>query len=175
MPLIYTKNNAGEFVCPHCGVTKTRQNTMYYHMRKHETELPHKCTSCPMQFIQRQSLELHIQAKHSASVQIIAPPKTLREALQARTEVAAITARPIFKCPSECCSFSALSKGNCRIHYFRVHYATDSNSYFDKSKTSCTLCLSEFSSSTHFYYHIGPCMKTNATIILEKEVLDKLL
>ena len=154
MPMSYIRNATGEFVCPTCGVTKARQNTMYYHMKSHATELPHKCTECPMQFIQKKSLELHIHAKHTPDTPLKAgPPKTLGEALKQRI------AMQTFACPFPNCKFTALSKGNCRIHIFRMHYATESNIYLEDS--SCILCDVEFNSLTHYYYHIGPCMQSN--------------
>jgi hypothetical protein len=168
MPMNYIRNATGEFVCPECGVTKARQNTMYYHMKSHATELPHKCAECPMQFLQKKSLELHVQAKHTPAPTLKAgPPKTLGEALKRRA------ALPTFACPFPDCKFTALSKGNCRIHIFRVHYGTESNIYLEDN--ACALCDTTFNSTTHYYYHIGPCMMSHTDHTFANNIIEKFI
>ncbi len=95
-----------------------------------------------------------MQAKHATAPLKAGPPKTLAEAMKQRS-LAEVT----HCCPFSGCDFKALSKGNCRIHIFRVHYATESHSYFEDD--ACTLCDTQFNSSTHYYYHIGPCMRAH--------------
>ena len=50
----YLKNDMGHFVCPNCGITKERQNTMHYHMKRC-TGNGHKCAHCDSEFIQQHS------------------------------------------------------------------------------------------------------------------------
>lgn len=121
-----------------------------------------------MQFIQKKSLELHIHAKHTPDAPPKAgPPKTLGEALKQRS------AMQTFACPFPNCKFTALSKGNCRIHIFRMHYATESNIYLEDN--SCALCETSFNSTTHYYYHIGPCMITHTRHSFDTPLIEKFI
>ena len=70
MPITYHKNSDGDFVCPHCGVIKKRQNSMHYHMKKHMDDLQHVCKLCKKGFLQKQTLDLHIRSKHPELLEI---------------------------------------------------------------------------------------------------------
>jgi hypothetical protein len=137
MTLTYIKNDEGLFVCPDCGITKKNQNTMHYHMKKHKEELTHTCKDCKKGFLQKQTLELHIRSKH--------PGKETSKK---------------FNCTYHNCEFSALTKGNCIIHYIRVHFQDEMNSIMMKDGKiyTCTNCDTEYSSSCAFYYHCKDCM-----------------
>ena len=148
MPFTYIKNDNGEFVCPHpgCGVIKKNQNTMHYHMKKHEEQLNHICKTCKKGFLQKQTLDLHIRAKH---------PELLKDT---NTEKK-------FKCPFDDCDFAALTKGNCIIHCLRVHFQDEINNIMVKDEETkmiyCNECNKEFSSSCGFYYHCKACIEFN--------------
>jgi hypothetical protein len=122
-----------------------------------------------MKFLQKKSLELHIQAKHTTTPPT-GRPKTLGEALKQR---AAVAASYQYTCPFPDCNFKALSKGNCRIHIFRIHYSSQSQSYMDDN--SCKLCNITFNSPTHYYYHIGPCMLAHTDHIFDEDGVEKYL
>ena len=68
MLFTYTKNEHGQFICPDCGAIKNRQNSMHYHMKKHQEELNHICKCCKKGFLQKQTLDLHIRSKHPEMV-----------------------------------------------------------------------------------------------------------
>ncbi len=144
MPYTYTKNENGEFVCPDCGVVKKNQNTMHYHMKKHEEDLSHICKVCKKGFLQKQTLDLHIRSKH---------PETIKNPSNNEKK---------FKCPFDNCEFAALTKGNCIIHCLRVHFQDEINNIMAKDEETktiyCSECEKEFSSSCAFYYHCKGCM-----------------
>ena len=134
--LTYTRNEEGLFVCPDCGATKKNQSTMHYHMKKHEEKLNHACKVCKKEFLQKQTLDLHMRSKH--------PDSDTKK----------------FKCTHDNCDFTSLTKGNCIIHYLRVHYQNEINEIMlkDGNTFSCIQCENEFSSSSSFYYHCKDCI-----------------
>lgn len=138
MTLKYTKNDEGLFVCPDCGVTKKNQNTMHYHMKKHEEQLTHTCKDCKKGFLQKQTLDLHIRSKHPER------KETCKK----------------FNCTYDNCEFAALTKGNCIIHYIRVHFQDEIDAIMVKDGKiyTCTHCDTEYSSSCAFYYHCKDCL-----------------
>jgi hypothetical protein len=146
MPLKYTKDEDGNFVCPHpgCGFTKRNQSTLHYHMKKHEEQLDHICKTCKKGFLQKQNLDLHIRSKH---------PEVIKDAS---------TSEKKFKCPFDNCEFSTLTKGNCVIHCLRVHFQDEINNMMTKDNETkmiyCNECDKEFSSSCAFYYHCKSCL-----------------
>jgi len=145
MPLKYIKNEQGNFVCPDCGVTKKNQNTMHYHMKKHEEQLTHVCKACKKGFLQKQTLDLHMRSKH---------PELVKNETNSEDKK--------FKCPFDNCTFSALTKGNCVIHCLRVHFQDEIKNMMivnNETKTiECNECGTEFNSSCAFYYHCKGCM-----------------
>jgi hypothetical protein len=147
MPMKYTKNENGDFVCPDCGVVKKNQSTMFYHMKKHEEELNYVCKACKKGFLQKQTLDLHMRSKH---------PELVKDTN---------TTDKKFKCPFDNCEFSALTKGNCVIHCLRVHFQDEINEMMAKDNETkmiyCNECNKEFSSACAFYYHCKTCIDFN--------------
>jgi DNA-directed RNA polymerase subunit RPC12/RpoP len=140
MPLTYTKNEQEEYVCPECDFTTTKQNTMHYHLKKHNNALNYKCNKCDKAFIQKQALTLHIAAKHSD-----ADKKEKK-----------------FACTFNDCDFKALTKANCIIHSIRMHYQEECaaiSEIQDDNKIGCTECKKTYASASAFYYHAKGCLK----------------
>lgn len=140
MPIKYTKNADGHFVCPHCpDVVMKNQNSMHYHMKNHMNDLKHECKHCDKTFLQKQSLVVHIRFKH---------PETLKE-------------EKSFECPFEC-DFKCPVKGNCIIHIIRVHFQDELKEIMvpqEETKTIlCTQCEEEFKSNSAFIYHSKKCL-----------------
>lgn len=136
MPMKYTKNEEGDFVCPDCGVTKKRQNSMHYHMKKHlaEAEEPsfdHVCSLCQKGFLQKQTLDLHMKSKHVTEKE-----------------------KTVYLCPH--CDFKSATKANCIIHCIRMHYQEEVNEVMiPKEKgIDCSHCDTTFRSASAFYYHL---------------------
>lgn len=153
MTLKYIKNEDGHFVCPDCGVIKKNQNTMHYHMKKHEEQLSHVCKVCKKGFLQKQTLELHMRSKH---------PDILKDTS---------TDDKKFKCPFDNCEFSALTKGNCIIHCLRVHFQEEIKNMLSvntENKYCCNECNQEFNSSCSFYYHCKSCINFGKSNKFEK-------
>ena len=142
MAIEYTRNEDGDFVCPHCAkvVPKTKQNTMHYHLKKHAGDLPHECDTCGRKFAQRQSLELHIQVRHA-------------DMLEDEEDVQK------FDCPVEGCEFSAHTWANRRIHFFRKHCTKQVKAL--KDGNSCKGCNRTFNSPSAFFYHLGGCLNAS--------------
>jgi hypothetical protein len=161
MPLKYTKNEDGNFVCPDCGVVKKNQNTMHYHMKKHEEQLSHICKACKKGFLQKQTLDLHMRSKH---------PELMKDTSSDDKK---------FKCPFDNCDFSALTKGNCIIHCLRVHFQDEINNIMIKDNETKTICCNEcdkeFSSSCAFYYHCKGCMNLDENSIKYQKFQEALV
>lgn len=147
MTFTYIKNEDGNFVCPDCGAIKKRQNSMHYHMKKHQDELNHICKVCKKGFLQKQTLELHIRSKHPELVK--AEQQDLKR----------------YKCPMDNCNFTALTKGNCVIHCLRIHFQEEMkdvmNIHNDTKTITCNECDTEFHNSCGFYYHCKDCIVFN--------------
>jgi uncharacterized Zn-finger protein len=139
MTFDYIRNEQGLFVCPHCKVTKTRQNTMHYHLKKHEGKLPFQCNLCKKEFQFQQTLDLHRLAKHSNET---------KEKVHKH------------KCPFTNCPFQSLTEGNLRIHFLRKHCSDAIQNILQVSndKFQCTACKKSFQSSTAFHYHAASCV-----------------
>ncbi len=147
MTIRYIKNDDGNFVCPHCGVIKNRQNSMHYHIKKHMEELNHICKTCNKAFLQKQTLDLHIRSKH---------PELLKSDQDKDDEKK-------YECPFENCNFNALTKGNCIIHCLRAHFQSEIKEIMtvknDTKSIICNHCDKEFFSSSAFYYHCKVCLQ----------------
>jgi len=150
MSLKYQKNVSGDFICSHCDYTARIQSTMHYHLKKHEGALPHSCKHCNQKFLQKGLLELHISARH-------------QETLTEKKEK--------FQCPCDTCKYEDIRKGNCLIHFVRVHYKELTEAIKRKSKVEgmcaeCDSCKKTFKSMTQFYYHASSCIKPPENTIL---------
>jgi len=141
----YIKNENGDFVCPNCEVVKKNQNTMYYHMKKHEGKLPFECDICKKDFVQKSSLDLHKLSKHK---------NTKKEDLKT------------FKCVFDHCNFESITKANRRIHCLRKHFQDEVAKIMDENK--CLSCDKSFQSATAFYYHVSSCIHINDETIRKK-------
>jgi tRNA(Ile2) C34 agmatinyltransferase TiaS len=137
MPLTYTKNEDGEFVCPHCNIVAKNQNTMHYHLKKHMNDLKYECKECDKSFLQKQSLLVHMRFKHSEKEE------------------------NAFQCPFEC-EFTSPVKGNCVIHIIRVHFQDELQQIMfpqaDTKTVLCGACNEEFKSNSAFMYHCKRCL-----------------
>lgn len=145
MPLKYIRNENGHFVCPTCGITKENQNTMHYHMKKHENSLPFSCKFCKKGFLQKQTLELHIRSKHADE-----------------SSAHSTDSETTYSCPFTDCEFCAKTRGNLRTHCIRTHFQEDADKLMLVDETNneicCVQCENSFKSKTAFYYHCLDCI-----------------
>jgi DNA-directed RNA polymerase subunit RPC12/RpoP len=146
MPYVYQKNAEDLFVCNICQITKKNQNTMHYHMKKHEGHLPYTCGTCKKEFLHAQTLALHISARHSNKE----------------------TSHLI--CP--CCPYNTLTKANRLIHFIRIH-CEEEVKQFSKNGLTCSTCQKVCNSNTAYLYHIAHgCMSLSGN---KHEYLEQII
>jgi hypothetical protein len=135
----YKKNDDGNYVCTICAEVKANQNTMHYHMKKHDNNLSYACTKCEKKFYQKYTLDCHIKLNHSNE--------------------------PIveIKCPFTDCELSFIKKEYCRIHIARSHLKKLIDPLIEKKKDSkvhcCIPCKKDFNSYPAILYHTMDHMK----------------
>jgi hypothetical protein len=136
----YTQNEKGEYVCPECGITKNRKNTMFYHMKTHTGEKKYVCTEpgCEKAFVQKSGLTQHMRQIHPAP--------------DAATAAHA--------CP--CCDHTAAIKSNLFIHIGRKHGADWIPAQCNNGL--CTGCDRFFASPTAYFYHAVACFDSDAPV-----------
>jgi hypothetical protein len=136
----YIKNDAGLFVCPDCGETKKRQNTMFYHMKKHTGNYDYPCkeAGCDKAFIQKSGLEQHMMQVHRKE-----------KGVQ-------------WSCP--CCDHTCTMKNNMMIHIGRKHGSGWIPEAETKVECLCNGCATVFNSDTAYYYHAISCFEAPADI-----------
>jgi len=147
----YTKNDQGHYVCGVCGDIKEKQNTMHYHLQKHEGKMPHSCTHCQKRFYQKYALDDHIKLRHSTS-----PSKSS------------------IKCTFDGCISTFHKKEHCRIHIARNHLKTNVDQLIKKNKESkihtCDNCKKEFNSYPAILYHVMDHMKETTDPVLKTKL-----
>jgi hypothetical protein len=182
MPVEYTKNADGHFVCSHKGCNKTcaRQNTMYYHIMRHRKEYTYTCAHCDKGFIQKSAFLHHMAAVHPGSDTVTIGNKDavnksvtedpLPNNLDSK-DVNKITdpvddikiKNPydgqVFKCP--CCDHTTKTKANALVHYARLHAKDWIPSY--NKEAGCTHCKKTFGSIAAYLYHCTGCIPANKT------------
>ena len=145
----YKRNEAGEFVCPDCGKTAKRHNTMYYHMKSHATTMDHTCSVCSKGFIQKGGLQQHMAQAHPEIAELDDSNPYAHQTTQ---------------CP--CCDQVMRIRSNLMIHVTRKHgegWVTPPRTEMDpNTKIKRWICAKEccgkpFSSSPAFYYHAMEC------------------
>lgn len=147
----YTKNEAGHYVCHHCGVTKEKQNTMHYHLKKHEGTKSHTCSHCDKAFFQKTALDEHIRIQHMNS-------------------------EPCLACPFGDCNKKFQTKGHLRVHVARNHIRDVIDTWICKNKETgsytCTCCKKDCKSESAILYHVVDHAKASDDISLQKMLLS---
>ena len=138
MVFVYNKNSDGTYLCNDCEFTTHNQSTMHYHMKKHVGSLEHECKECEMKFSQKSQLNLHIKSRHST------------------------TPKKEYTCP--CCPYKDHRKGNCVIHFTRIHLKDITDKLKLKPTEAntvahCSQCSKSFKSMTLYYYHVSSCIR----------------
>jgi hypothetical protein len=150
MTLDYVKNSDGEFVCPHkdCNKVFSRQNTMYYHMKRHNNEFAYNCETCNKGFLQKSAYLQHMASLHAESKTVEVNGEKVTNPYNGVS----------YNCP--CCDYVARTKANSLIHYARIHSDNWIPTY-SKSSSSCIQCNKNFSSIAAYLYHCTGCIPTN--------------
>ena len=147
MTYSYTKNAEGLYVCPHCNVTKKKQNTMHYHLKTHDTRLPYECNFCKREFLHASTLELHKRAQHSKENE------------------------KLMKCNVPHCDFKGtLTKANLLIHFIRKHCAEEAQAALNICEAGhvCKICEKNTKSLTAYHYHAISCITIRDTDMADR-------
>lgn len=144
----YKKNDEGLYVCGICGITKAKQNTMHYHLQRHEGTLSYECTSCDKKFFQKYALDNHVKLEHSK-------------------------AEPSIKCPFDNCKEAFHKKEYCRVHIARNHLKEMIDPWILKGDSSkeytCNCCKKTFKSYPAILYHtMDHAKQSNDPLIRQK-------
>jgi KRAB domain-containing zinc finger protein len=144
----YQKNDDGHYVCGICSEVKEKQNTMHYHLQKHEGKMPHACSHCEKRFYQKYALDDHIKLRHST--------------------------KPVeanIKCPFDNCTEKFHKKEHARVHIARNHLRDYLNPWILKKKDSkihtCGNCQTDFNSYPAILYHVMDHAKGTTDPILK--------
>ena len=154
--MTYIRNEQGHYVCPDCGVTQVKQNTMHYHMNKgrqkskpveeRQTHLCEHCVESPP-FLTPDALTMHLARMAGRS----GHPE-----MDNVKEV---------ECPFDGCDFHDVNKGNVRMHCMRKHLAKEVKALLERNGDNqpvCTNCQTTFKSLGSFYYHSIGCVTLSA-------------
>ena len=149
----YKKNDQGLYVCDTCGATKEKQNTMHYHLQKHEGTMKYACThsGCTKKFYQKYALDDHVKLSHSTKA-----------------------VEPSIKCPWTECPEKFHKKEHCRVHIARNHlkeYLAPLIIKKDDSKIhSCGSCKKDYNSYPAILYHIMDHAKETTDPVLKAKL-----
>ncbi len=128
----YKKNDDGHYVCGVCNVIKKNQNTMHYHLKRHEGTMSYECDKCDMKFYQKYTLDTHTKLVHEKK-------------------------EPSIKCPFDTCNETFHKKEYCRIHIARNHLKKELEKWIVKNETNtytCGECHKECKSYPSILYHV---------------------
>jgi uncharacterized C2H2 Zn-finger protein len=143
----YLKNEEGLYMCPECDYTTAKSSTLCMHLNKHDDTRQNKCKFCDKVFLQKQTLEKHL------------------ENFSGKGAHPSIKDKDDFECPHETCEFSSSNRGNCRTHFMRIHVSKETNALLDRTgeEISCKTCSNTFVSLGAFYYHSIGCVSLPVT------------
>ena len=147
----YTKNEQGHYVCGKCGATKEKQNTMHYHLQRHEGTMSYACSvvDCAKKFYQKYALDEHVKLHHSKPVEGIT-------------------------CPWTDCKNTFHKKEHCRVHIARNHlkdYLAPLIKKKDGNVHTCTHCKKDYNSYPAILYHVMDHAKQTSDPILKAKLL----
>ena len=149
----YKKNEQGHYVCDKCGETREKQNTMHYHLQKHEGKMPHACAHCDKRFYQKYALDDHIKLRHS------------KNPVEASVQ-----------CPFANCTQQFTKKEHCRVHIARNHIYSTLSPWIQKKKDSkvhtCTNCSRDFNSYPAILYHVMDHAKDTTDPVLKAQLVN---
>ena len=147
----YKTNEQGHYVCDICGSVKTRQNTMHYHLQRHEGTKNYSCTyankGCTKKFYQKYALDEHVKMSHSS-----------------------VPVEPTIKCSFPDCTSAFHKKDAYRIHIARTHLKDRIKDWIVKNDDStvaaysCDVCKVEYKSYPAILYHVMDHAKEDAAL-----------
>ena len=149
----YKTNENGHYVCGQCGAVKVKQNTMHYHLQRHEEVPPYPCTKqgCTRKFYQNYALSNHMRLEHSTK-----------------------PVEPTIKCPWTDCTLGFHKKEQCRIHIARSHLKELLAPLILKKEGSkvhtCDKCKKEYNSYPAILYHVMDHAKQTTDLALKAKL-----
>lgn len=150
----YVKNEQGHYVCGTCGAIKEKQNTMHYHLQRHEGVMPYACSmkDCTKKFYQKYALDEHVKLHHSSK-----------------------PVEPSIKCPWSECTNTFHKKEHCRVHIARNHLKEYLAPLIIKKKDSkvhtCTQCKKDYNSYPAILYHVMEHAKNDLALKTKLQVI----
>lgn len=164
MGIEYVKDANGHFVCQHkdCKFTTDKQNTMCYHVKRHNADFKFTCkeSGCNMGFIQKSGYLHHMAAKH---------PNVTEICLGGDEKIKNIYADKQYTCTV--CKHKCRTKANILVHYARLH-AEGWIPTYSKENPSCTTCKKEFQSIASYLYHCTGCIPANKT---HRDIISRII
>ena len=154
MTIDYLKNEAGVFLCQHknCTYKCERQNTMYYHMKRHMSDFTFTCNECNKGFIQKSAYLHHMAAVHPNLKDVPMGDDDDKKQLLVKNPYVGQN----YKCPHTGCEHSTRTKANTIVHYARVHGKEWIPAY--NKTTGCSHCKKIFGSVAAYLYHCTGCI-----------------
>ena len=146
----YKTNEQGHYVCGTCGAVKVKQNTMHYHLQRHEETPPYPCTKegCTKKFYQNYALTNHVRLEHST-----------------------VPLQPAIKCPWPDCAKGFHKKEQCRVHIARAHLKSQLDPLIltkeGSSLHTCATCKKEYKSYPAILYHVMDHVKQTTDPVLK--------
>jgi hypothetical protein len=143
----YKKNEQGHYVCGICNVVKEKQNTMHYHLQRHEGAATYECDKCDKKFYQKYTLDTHMKLVHEKK-------------------------DPTIKCPFDSCTETFHKKEYCRVHIARNHLKKLLEPWIVKKDTtySCGSCNKECKSYPSILYHVMDHAKESTDTVLRAKL-----
>lgn len=149
----YNKDEKGHYVCGVCGITKEKQNTMHYHLQRHEGAMNYACThtGCTKKFYQKYALDDHMKISHSTN-----------------------PVEPGIQCPWSDCTEKFHKKEHCRVHIARNHLKEYLAPLIQKKEDSkihtCGSCKKDYNSYPAILYHIMDHAKETTDPVLKAKL-----
>jgi hypothetical protein len=165
MGIEYVKNDSDEFVCQHkgCHFTTKQQNTMCYHMKRHNGDYKFTCKEAGcnnMGFIQKSAYLHHMAAKHPLLKEI---------SLNADEKIKNPYTDKVYTCAV--CNHTCRTKANILVHYGRLHSEGWIPSY-NKDSPDCPSCKKSFNSIASYLYHCTGCIPANKA---HREIISRMI
>lgn len=136
----YTKNEAGEYVCPSCDKKCVKQSTMFYHIEQKHGDTPsHTCDLCDKGFVQRSSWLRHLATNHPESPH---PEGAENPYATQRFSCTACDREPM------------RTKQQLYVHYVRSH-CKDVPAFVKNEP--CSRCAVQHKSTGAYLYHVPKC------------------
>ncbi|XP_029361886.1 telomere zinc finger-associated protein isoform X2 [Echeneis naucrates] len=135
------------YTCVTCSATFNGKEQLRLHVVSHTGEMPHKCSSCPEQFLYKKNLTIHMMKIHGYPKPHACPqcPKTFLTRTELRVhEAAKHRGEKPFVC--EECGHRASSRNGLQMHIKAIHR--------NERPFVCNLCGHAFSQKNNLNMHL---------------------